>query len=142
LQHDKDYLSRQVGELAQKVSLAEGRLEGVGGELQAVMQAKEEVFQQLVKCRYARGCGCVGLSLCLCREEQHVQCDHRLESEIEAMRAHAAVEMDQLRSQTRDMYEREIKILSEARDHAMSERDRAKTAEKEATEKCESLMIE
>ena len=52
LQHDKEYLSRQVGELAQKVSLAEGRLEGVGEELQTARQAKEDLFHQLVKCRY------------------------------------------------------------------------------------------
>lgn len=51
LQHDKEYLSRQVGELAQKVSLAEGRLEGVGAELQTAKEAKEELFQQLIKCR-------------------------------------------------------------------------------------------
>lgn len=52
LQHDKEYLSRQVGELAQKASLADGRLEGMSAELQSVKQAKEEMFQQLVKCRY------------------------------------------------------------------------------------------
>lgn len=78
----------------------------------------------------------------LYREEQHVDCDRRLETEMGELRARTAVEIDQLKAQTREMYERENKVLSEARDAAMREREGAKAAEKEANEKFESLMME
>lgn len=76
------------------------------------------------------------------REDKHVDCDRRLESELEGLRARTAAEMEQLRTQTREMYERENRVLCEARDAGMSERDRAKTAEKETSEKYESLLKE
>lgn len=51
LRHDKDYLSRQVSELTQKVTLAEDKLEGVAGELASVKQAKERLYQDLLTSR-------------------------------------------------------------------------------------------
>lgn len=71
-----------------------------------------------------------------------MECDRRLEAELEGLRARTTLEVDQLRVQTREMYERENKVLREARDCAVSERDRAKAAEKEANEKHESLLKE
>ncbi len=85
---------------------------------------------------------CCDIGLLCCREVQHAECDHRLESELEGLRTRTALEMDQLRTQTREMYERENRVLSECRDAAVNERDRAKTAEKELTEKYESLLKE
>lgn len=78
----------------------------------------------------------------ICREEKHVECDHRLESELEGLRVRTAAEMEQLRMQTREMYERENRVLCEARDTAAAERDRAKALEREVTEKYESLLKE
>ncbi len=71
-----------------------------------------------------------------------MECERRLETELEGLRARTTVEMDQLRTQTREMYERENGVLSEARDCAVRERDRAMAAEKEANEKHESVMME
>lgn len=85
---------------------------------------------------------CFDIELLWCREEQHAECDRRLESELEGLRARTALEMDQLRIQTREMYERENRVLSEARDSAVSERDRAKAAERELAEKYENLLKE
>ena len=71
-----------------------------------------------------------------------MECDRRLEVEMEGLRARTAVEIDQLKAQTRELYERENRVLIEARDTAISERDRAKAAEKEASGKYEALMVE
>lgn len=71
-----------------------------------------------------------------------MECDRRLESELDGLRARTAMEMDQLRTQTRDMYERENRMLGEAKAAAMSERDRARTAEKESSEKYENILKE
>lgn len=78
----------------------------------------------------------------MCREEKHVECDRRLESELESVKARTALEMDQLRTQTREMYERENRVLSDARAAAVAERDKAKAAAKELSEKYESLLKE
>lgn len=86
--------------------------------------------------------GSCGSGLWLYREDQHMDCDRRLEAEMGGLRARTAVEIDQLKAQTREMYERENKVLTEARDAAMSEKDGAKVAEREANEKFESLMME
>lgn len=51
LRHDKEYLSRQVGDLSQKVSLAEERVEGMRGEVLAAGQSREDMLKQLIKCR-------------------------------------------------------------------------------------------
>lgn len=61
---------------------------------------------------------------------------------MEGLKARTALEIDQLKAQTREMYERENKVLIEVRDSAVLERDRAKAAEKEANDKYESLMKE
>ena len=71
-----------------------------------------------------------------------MECEHRLESELEGLRARTAAEMDQLRTQTREMYEREGKVLCEARDMAASERDRARATERETADKYEQLLKE
>lgn len=71
-----------------------------------------------------------------------MECDRRLESELEGLRARTAGEMEQLRTQTREMFERENKVLCEARDAAIAERDRARTAERETSQKYEVLLKE
>lgn len=76
------------------------------------------------------------------REEHRMKYDHQLESELEGIKARTALEMEQLRVQTREMYDRESKILSDARDSALTERDRAKSAEKELADKYENLLKE
>ena len=61
---------------------------------------------------------------------------------MEGLKARTALEIDQLKAQTREMYERENKVLIEVRDSAVLERDRAKATEKEANDKYESLLKE
>ena len=61
---------------------------------------------------------------------------------MEVIRTRTNAEIDRLKSSTKEMYERENRSLREARDMAMSERDRALAAEKDATNRYESLMQE
>ncbi len=51
LQQDKTYLGGQVSELSHKLSLGEERLQEVSAELNAAKQAKEGLYQQLIKTR-------------------------------------------------------------------------------------------
>ena len=61
---------------------------------------------------------------------------------MEVIRTRTNAEIDRLKSSTKEMYERENRSLREARDMAISERDRALTTEKDMTNKYEALMQE
>ena len=57
--------------------------------------------------------------------------DLRLQRELDELKSRTALHMDQLKLQTREFYERENQSLSEARDTAIADKDRALAAEKE-----------
>ena len=61
---------------------------------------------------------------------------------MEIIRTRTNSEIDRLKSSTKEMYERENRSLREARDMAISERDRAVAVEKDATNRYETLMQE
>ncbi len=61
---------------------------------------------------------------------------------MELIRTRTSSEIDRLKSSTKEMYERENRSLREARNVAISEKDRALVAEKEATNRYETLMQE
>lgn len=46
------------------------------------------------------------------REELKTEYDHRLQHELDALRHRTNIELDQLKSQTRDMYERENRFCA------------------------------
>ena len=50
--------------------------------------------------------------------------------------------MEKLKAQAKEVYERESKVLSEAKDAASTERDKAVASEKAIAEKYEALMKE
>ncbi len=79
---------------------------------------------------------------CLPRDEERLNFDHKLQSELESLRQKTVLEMERLKVQTKEMYDRESKVLSEAREAAMTERDRAVTSEREITDKYEALLKE
>ena len=78
----------------------------------------------------------------MCREEQRLEYSHLLEAELENLRGKTTLEMAQLRAQTKEMYDRENRVLSGSKDTALFERDRAVSSEKEVTKKYESLLNE
>lgn len=147
LRHDKEYLSRQVQELTQRLKLAEEKTEMVSEELTVAKQAREDMYHQLIKsksvqisydCRhYKHDYDVYGY-----REELRLEYDHRLEVEMEGLRARTALDMEQLRTQTREVHEHEHDMLVEARDSAVAERDRAREAEREASEKYDNATKE
>lgn len=58
------------------------------------------------------------------------------------MRARTALEMDQIRTQSAEISEREYRTLREARDNAFTDRDNAVAREKETINKYEQLLKE
>ncbi|XP_050187541.1 progesterone-induced-blocking factor 1 isoform X2 [Myiozetetes cayanensis] len=66
--------------------------------------------------------------------------EKKLHEELEQIRLKTNQEIEQLRSTSKEMYERENRNLREARDNAVAEKERAVTAEKDALRKYNQLL--
>nr|XP_035929001.1 progesterone-induced-blocking factor 1 [Halichoerus grypus] len=124
LQKDKDYLSRQNMELSVRCAHEEDRLERLQVQLEETKKAREEMYEKYVTSR----------------DRYKTEYENKLHDELEQIRLKTNQEIDQLRSASREMYERENRNLREARDNAVAEKDRAVMAEKDALEKHDQLL--
>ncbi|XP_059000419.1 progesterone-induced-blocking factor 1 isoform X1 [Mustela lutreola] len=124
LQKDKDYLNRQNMELSVRCAHEEGRLERLQVQLEEAKKAREEMYEKYVTSR----------------DHYKTEYENKLHNELEQIRLKTNQEIDQLRSASREMYERENRNLREARDNAVAEKDRAVMAEKDALEKHDQLL--
>lgn len=124
LQKDKDYLNRQNMELSVRCAHEEDRLERLQVQLEETKKAREEMYERYVTSR----------------DRYKTEYENKLHDELEQIRLKTNQEIDQLRSASREMYERENRNLREARDNAVAEKDRAVMAEKNALEKHDQLL--
>ncbi|XP_034521176.1 progesterone-induced-blocking factor 1 isoform X3 [Ailuropoda melanoleuca] len=124
LQKDKDYLNRQNMELSVRCAHEEDRLERLQAQLEETKKAREEMYEKYVTSR----------------DHYKTEYENKLHDELEQIRLKTNQEINQLRSASREMYERENRNLREARDNAVAEKDRAVMAEKDALEKHDQLL--
>ncbi|XP_043333637.1 progesterone-induced-blocking factor 1 isoform X3 [Cervus elaphus] len=124
LQKDKEYLSRQNTELSVRHAHEEDRLERLQAQLEETKKAREEMYEKYVASR----------------DHYKTEYENKLRDELEQIKLKTNQEIDQLRSASREMYERENRNLREARDNAVAEKDRAVMAEKNALEKHDQLL--
>ncbi|CAO2591749.1 Progesterone-induced-blocking factor 1 [Lemmus lemmus] len=124
LQKDKEYLNRQNMELSVRCAHEEDRLERLQVQLEESKKAREEMYEKYVASR----------------DHYKTEYENKLHGELEQIKLKTNLEIEQLRSASREMYERENRNLREARDNALAEKNRAVTAEKEALEKHEQLL--
>uniref|UniRef100_A0ABI7VZK1 Progesterone immunomodulatory binding factor 1 n=1 Tax=Felis catus TaxID=9685 RepID=A0ABI7VZK1_FELCA len=124
LQKDKEYLSRQNMELSVRCAHEEDRLERLQSQLEETKKAREEMYEKYVTSR----------------DHYKTEYENKLHDELEQIRLKTNQEIDQLRSASREMYERENRNLREARDNAVAEKERAVMAEKNALEKHDQLL--
>ncbi|XP_040609074.1 progesterone-induced-blocking factor 1 isoform X3 [Mesocricetus auratus] len=124
LQKDKEYLNRQNMELSVRCAHEEDRLERLQVQLEETKKAREEMYEKYVSSR----------------DHYKTEYENKLHDELEQIRLKTNLEIDQLRSASREMYERENRNLREARDNALAEKSRAVAAEKGALEKHEQLL--
>ncbi|EDL00463.1 DNA segment, Chr 14, ERATO Doi 581, expressed [Mus musculus] len=122
LQKDKDYLNRQNMELSVRCAHEEDRLERLQVQLEDTKKAREEMYEKYVTDHYK------------------TEYENKLHDELEQIKLKTNLEIDQLRSASREMYERENRNLREARDNALAEKNRAVAAEKDALGKHEQLL--
>ncbi|XP_021114333.1 progesterone-induced-blocking factor 1 isoform X2 [Heterocephalus glaber] len=124
LQKDKEYLSRQNTELSVRRAHEEDRLERLQLQLEETKKAREEMYEKYVTSR----------------DHYKTEYENKLHDELEQIKLKTNQEIDQLRSASREMYERENRNLREVRDNALAEKDRAVMAEKDALEKHDQLL--
>ncbi|XP_040440134.1 progesterone-induced-blocking factor 1 [Falco naumanni] len=124
LQKDKDYLNHQNMELSVRRAHEEDRLERLQIQLEDTKRAREEMYEKYVASR----------------DHYKTEYEKRLQEELEKIRLKTNQEMEQLRSTSKEMYERENRNLREARDNAVAEKERAVIAEKDALRKYDQLL--
>lgn len=79
---------------------------------------------------------------CLHRQNQKDEYGQQLSNELENMRQKTALEVDHVKRQTREMFERENKILQESKERADNERDKAEGKLRDMEQKYDVLMAE
>ncbi|KAB0343406.1 hypothetical protein FD754_020332 [Muntiacus muntjak] len=91
LQKDKEYLSRQNTELSVRHAHEEDRLERLQAQLEETKKAREEMYEKYVASR----------------DHYKTEYENKLRDELEQIKLKTNQEIDQLRSASREMYERE-----------------------------------
>ncbi|XP_053163199.1 progesterone-induced-blocking factor 1 [Hemicordylus capensis] len=124
LQKDKDYLNRQNMELNVRCAHEEDRLERLQIQLEDAKKTREEMYEKYVTSR----------------DHYKTEYESKLHNELEQIRLKTAQEIEHLRTATKEMYERENRHLREARDNAVTEKERSVAAEKDAFAKYEQLL--
>ncbi|XP_061083215.1 progesterone-induced-blocking factor 1 isoform X1 [Conger conger] len=124
LQKDKEYLSRQNMELSVRCAHEEDRLERLQAQLEDSKRAREDAYDKYVASR----------------DHYKTEYENKLRDELEQIRMKTGHEIESLQRTSKEMYERENRNLREAKDNAFVEKDRATTAEREATEKYDQLL--
>ncbi|NWS13774.1 PIBF1 factor, partial [Pachyramphus minor] len=132
LQKDKDYLNRQNMELSVRCAHEEDRLERLQIQLEDAKKAREEMYEKYVTSS--------AMYLFIYRDHYKTEYEKKLHEELEQIRLKTNQEIEQLRSTSKEMYERENRNLREARDNAVAEKERAVTAEKDASRKYNQLL--
>ncbi|NXB10303.1 PIBF1 factor, partial [Cnemophilus loriae] len=136
LQKDKDYLNRQNMELSVRCAHEEDRLERLQIQLEDAKKAREEMYEKYVASRQV----IVSSLLPVDRDHYKAEYEKRLHEELEQIRLKTNQEIEQLRSTSKEMYERENRNLREARDNAVAEKERAVIAEKDSLRKYDQLL--
>ncbi|XP_067663556.1 progesterone-induced-blocking factor 1-like [Haliotis asinina] len=126
IKQDKDYLTRQLSEVSNKSSFSEEKIQQIGRQLEDAKRAREEMYEKYVASR----------------DQYKSEYEAKLRDELEQIRVRTNAEIDRLRTSTKEMYERENRNLREARDMAISEREKCQAGEREMNTKYEQLLNE
>lgn len=126
LKQDKEYLTRQSADVANRLQFAEEKIQQLNMQLDDAKRSREDMYEKYVSSR----------------EQYKSEYENKLREELEQIRVRTNSEIDRLRTSSKEMYERENRNLREARDMAISEKERAQAAERETNTKYEQMLQE
>ncbi|KAJ8028167.1 Progesterone-induced-blocking factor 1 [Holothuria leucospilota] len=124
LRQDKEYLQRQLNDLMSKYQHSEEKLQGTTTDLENAKRAREELYEKYVESR----------------DRYKLEYESKLQTELGSIRMRTDAELEKVKLNMREMYERENRNLAESRDNALTERDSYLAKEKETSEKYEQLF--
>ncbi|XP_073699086.1 progesterone-induced-blocking factor 1 [Garra rufa] len=124
MQKDKEYLNRQNMELNVRCAHQEDRLDRLQTQLEDTKKAREDAYEKYVASR----------------DHYKTEYENKLRDELERIRMKTSHEIESLQRASKEMYERENRILRETRDNAVIEKDRALNAERDAQAKHDQLL--
>lgn len=119
LQKDKEHLHMRNIQLGVCLAQEEDHLDRLQAELDDTKKAREDAFEKSAASR----------------DQYKSEYENKFIDEVESIRIKTNVEVDNL-----EMYERENRMLREARDHAVVEKDRAAAAERDIQSRYNQLL--
>lgn len=84
-------MNRQLQELRGRCSLAEERLEQTSKQLEEIKQAREDLYEKYINVR----------------EQYKSEYELRLKTELDDIKGRTSSELDKIRNDTKDMFDRE-----------------------------------
>ncbi|CAD5116145.1 DgyrCDS5068 [Dimorphilus gyrociliatus] len=126
LKQDKDYMQRQLLDSQTKLMYLEERQIQLNNQLELAKQSREELYDKYVTSR----------------DEYKEQYERKMSEQLDKMRFKTDNEIERLKTSAKEVYERENRSLREARDLAISERDRATASENELQHKYDQLLMD
>ena len=91
LTHDKEYLSKQLTETTKRCHLAEEKAQFLEHQLEETKRSREELYEKLL----------------VSKDTHRTEFQSKLQEELELMRARTSSEVEQLKRQAKEVYERE-----------------------------------
>ena len=95
LTHDKDYLSKQLSEVTKRCHIAEEKAQFLESRLEDTKHSREELYEKLLNAK----------------ELHRAEFQDKLQEEIESLRTKTGTEVEQLKRQAKEIFERENRCV-------------------------------
>jgi progesterone-induced-blocking factor 1 len=109
-----------------KLKISEEKQEQISKQYEEVKQSKEELYEKYINAR----------------ESYKNEYESKLTRNLDDLKLKTNQEIEKLRQSTKDFYEREIKMLKEAKDLALQEKEKHELNEKEINVKYQNSVNE
>ena len=115
LRQDKDYLQKQFVESQSRFKISEDKLEQVQKLYEEAKLSKEDLYEKYMRAR----------------ESYKHEYESKLTHDLDELKLKTNLEIEKLRTSTKDFYEREIRMLKEAKETAVQDKEKHELNEKE-----------
>lgn len=126
LRQDKDYLQKQFVETQARCRITEDKLEQTQKLYEEAKMSKEELYEKYMQAR----------------DSYKNEYETKLTQELDELKIKTNNEIEKLRENTKDFYEREIKVLRESKEIALQEKEKHELNEKEISIKYQETVNE
>ncbi|XP_065058171.1 progesterone-induced-blocking factor 1-like [Rhopilema esculentum] len=126
LKQDKEYLSKQLMDLKPRHDVLEQKLAETLKSLEDLRQSREELYEKYIHSR----------------DHYKSEYESRLRQEVDDLSRKTSLEIEKIKMNSQEIFERENRVLRESKADALAEKQRFEVIAKEAEEKYKELMAE